>query len=409
MPSDPMPIDPIRRDPIRSVSIFGATGSIGEQTFDLLMRAGGPRAYRTVALTGGRNIARLAEMARALRAEIAVCADPSDLATLRQALSGSTVAAAAGPDAIAEAADRPADWMMSAIVGAAGLVPGLRALRHGRTLALANKESLVTAGPLLMQTALDHGARILPVDSEHSAIFQALHHEDIGSVERIILTASGGALRDWPLEALASATVAEALAHPNWAMGQRITIDSASMFNKALEVIETREFFGVAPDQIEVIIHPESLIHSMVGFRDGAILAHMGAPDMRHSIGYALNWPERAALPVARLDLAQVATLTFRAPDMARYPALRLAREVMAIRGLAGSAFNAAKEVALDHFLAGGIGFSDMAGIVEDTLARLSGEMRLGNAVLTLEDIQGMDHLSRIRAGECASLRASQR
>ncbi|MES2143236.1 MAG: 1-deoxy-D-xylulose-5-phosphate reductoisomerase, partial [Pseudomonadota bacterium] len=272
---------------MRSLSIFGATGSIGEQTFDLLMRAGGPATYRTVAVTGGRNAARLAEMARALRAEVAVCADPADLATLRDALAGTTTEVAAGSQAIADAADRPADWVMSAIVGAAGLVPGLRALRHGRTLALANKESLVTAGPLLLAEAARHGARILPVDSEHSAIFQALNAEDIAAVERIILTASGGALRDWPLEALASATVSQAMAHPNWAMGQRITIDSASMYNKALEVIETREYFGIDPDRIEVIIHPESLIHSMVGFRDGAIMAHMGAPDMRHSIGYA--------------------------------------------------------------------------------------------------------------------------
>ncbi|MFM7335392.1 MAG: 1-deoxy-D-xylulose-5-phosphate reductoisomerase, partial [Tabrizicola sp.] len=289
---------------MRSLSIFGATGSIGEQTADLLLRAGGAEAFRVVALTGGRNIARLAEMARELRAEVAVCAEASGLAELRARLEGSGVEAAAGSDAIVEAADRPADWVMSAIVGAAGLAPGFHALRHGSTLALANKESLVTAGPLLMAEAQRHGARILPVDSEHSAIFQALVGEDIASVERIILTASGGALRDWPLEALARATVKEALAHPNWAMGQRITIDSASMFNKALEVIETRECFGVAPDQIEVIIHPESLIHSMVGYRDGAVMAHMGAPDMRHSIGYALNWPERAHLPVARLDLA---------------------------------------------------------------------------------------------------------
>ena len=387
---------------MRSVSVFGATGSVGEQTFDLLMRAGGPAAYRTVALTGGRNVARLAEMALALRAEVAVCADETALAALRDALAGSGVAAAAGHGAIAEAADRPADWVMSAIVGAAGLVPGLRALRHGRTLALANKESLVTAGQLLMAEAARHGARILPVDSEHSAIFQALAGEDIASVERIILTASGGALRDWPLEALASATVREAMAHPNWAMGQRITIDSASMFNKSLEVIETREFFGVEPEQIEVILHPESLIHSMVGFRDGAIMAHLGAPDMRHAIGYALNWPKRDALPVARLDLAQVATLTFRAPDLQRYPALRLCREVMALRGLAGAAFNAAKEVALDHFLAGGIGFMQMAGVVEDTLSRLSAELCSANAPMTLEDVLAMDHLARTRAGEVA-------
>jgi len=394
---------------VRSISIFGATGSIGENTFDLIVRAGGADTFRTVALTGGRNVARLAEMARVLRAEIAVCADETCLPALRDALAGTGTLVAAGDAAIAEAADRPATWVMSAIVGAAGLVPGLRALRHGSTLALANKESLVTAGPLLMATAAQHGARILPVDSEHSAIFQGLVGEDIASVERIILTASGGALRDWPLEALAAATVTEALAHPNWAMGQRITIDSASMFNKALEVIETREYFGVRPDQIEVIIHPESLIHSMVGFRDGAIMAHMGAADMRHPIGYALNWPDRAHIPVARLDLAQISTLTFRAPDLARYPALRLCREVMATRGLAGAAFNAAKEVALNHFLGGGIGFMDMAGVVEDTLAGLSSDMRLHSDVLSLDDIIGADHLARIRAGEAACALAARR
>ncbi|MES2916101.1 MAG: 1-deoxy-D-xylulose-5-phosphate reductoisomerase [Pseudomonadota bacterium] len=394
---------------MRSISIFGATGSIGEQTVDLLQRAGGAGAYRVVALTGGQNIARLAELARDLRAEVAVCADPAGFTDLRDRLAGSGVEAAAGPEAIAEAADRPADWVMSAIVGAAGLVPGFRALRHGATLALANKESLVTAGPLLMAEAVRHGARILPVDSEHSAIFQALVGEDVASVERIILTASGGALRDWPLEALARATVAEALAHPNWSMGQRITIDSASMFNKALEVIETREFFGVLPEQVEVIIHPESLIHSMVGFRDGAIMAHLGAPDMRHSIGYALNWPDRAELPVARLDLAQVETLTFRAPDLARYPALRLAREVMARRGLAGAAFNAAKEVALDHFLAGGIGFMDMSGVVEAVLDGLNRDFGNNSETMTLEDVQAMDHLARIRAAEIARARAGEK
>ena len=393
---------------MRSLSIFGVTGSIGAQTVDLVQRAE-PGTYRVVAVTGGRNIAALADVARDLAAEVAVCADPGDLPGLRERLAGSGVAVAAGPEAIAEAADRPADWVMSAIVGAAGLVPGFRALRHGATLALANKETLVTAGPLLMAEAARHGARILPVDSEHSAIFQALVGEDTAAVERIILTASGGALRDWPLETLAAATVKEALAHPNWAMGQRITIDSASMFNKALEVIETREFFGVTPDQVEVIIHPESLIHSMVGYRDGAIMAHLGAPDMRHSIGYALHWPDRAHLPVARLDLAQIATLTFRAPDLARYPALRLAREVMARRGLAGASFNAAKEIALDHFLAGGIGFMDMAGVVEETLAALDDEM--GSSILPqhLEDVLQMDHLARVRAGEIARRMAGGR
>ena len=257
-----------------------------------------------------------------------------------------------------------------------------------------------------MRGAVQHKATVLPVDSEHSAIFQALVGEDIAAVERIILTASGGALRDWPMDRLAHATVEEALAHPNWAMGRRITIDSASMFNKALEVIETREFFGVDPDQIEVILHPESIIHSMVGFRDGAVMAHLGAPDMRHPIGYALNWPARAALPIARLDLARLGKLTFRDPDLARYPALRLAREVMAVRGLSGAAFNAAKEIALDWFLENRLGFMDMAAVVEDALDRLMSETCLANAASGLEDVLAMDRLARARATELAAGRA---
>ena len=391
---------------MRSISVFGATGSIGESTFDLLMRQGGASAYRTVALTGGRNIARLAEQARALNAEIAITAFDDCLPALRDALAGSGVKAAAGAGALLEAADRPADWVMSGIVGAAGIAPGFRALANGGTLALANKESLVAAGALLMSTAARHGARILPVDSEHSAVFQSLLGEDIATVERIIITASGGAFRDWPLERLASATVAEASTHPNWAMGQRITIDSASMFNKALEVIETHEYFGISPSQIEVLVHPESLVHAIVGFRDGGMISHLGAPDMRHAIGYALNWPDRSHLPVARLDLAQVATLTFRAPDEARYPALRLAREVMARRGLAGAAFNAAKEVALDRFLAGQIGFMQMASVVEAVLEATDADLGRENAPMTLEDVLAMDHLARVRAGEAARGRA---
>lgn len=388
---------------MRSVSVFGATGSIGENTFDLLMRAGGPAAFRTVALTGARNVARLAQMARALRAEVAVTAVPALLPDLRAALGGSGVAAAAGPEAILDAADRPADWVMSAIVGAAGLAPGMRALRHGGTLALANKESLVTAGPLLMATARAHGATILPVDSEHSAVFQALRGEDIARVERIVITASGGPFRTWPLERIAAATVAEAVAHPNWSMGVRISIDSASLFNKALELIETREYFGLAPERIEAIVHPQSIIHAMVGFRDGALMAHLGPHDMRHAIGYALNWPDRAPLPVERLDLARIAQLTFEAPDPVRFPALRLAREVMAAGGLAGAAFNAAKEVALDQFIAGGLRFLEMADVVEATLARLSRGNGLGNAPSALEEVEAMDHLARATAAEVAA------
>ena len=385
---------------MRKVSVFGATGSIGESTFDLLMRQGGAEAVHTVALTGGRNARRLAEMARALRAEVAVCADEACLGDLKDALAGSGIAAAAGAQAMRDAAERPVDWAMSAIIGAAGLQPGMQVLSQGATLALANKESLVTAGQLMLATAAANGARILPVDSEHSAIFQALTGEDISAVERIILTASGGALRDWSKERLPHARPADAMAHPNWSMGARITIDSASMFNKAMEVIETREFFGVLPGQIEVIIHPESLIHSMVGFHDGAIMAHLGAADMRHAIGFALNWPVRQPLPVARLDLAAVGALTFRAPDLDRFPALRLAREVMEQRGLAGTVFNAAKEIALDKFIAGQIGFMDMAGLVETTLARLSGETSLGKAAGSLDEVLAMDQLARIRASE---------
>ncbi|MCV2864372.1 1-deoxy-D-xylulose-5-phosphate reductoisomerase [Albidovulum sediminicola] len=390
---------------MRRVSVFGATGSIGENTFDLLMSQGGREAYRTVALTGGRNVARLAEMARALGAEVAVTAYDDCLADLKAALAGSGVEAAAGPAAIAAAADRPADWTMSAIVGAAGLVPGFRALAHGGTLALANKESLVTAGPMLMAKAAAHGARILPVDSEHSAVFQALVGEDMGTVEHITITASGGAFRDWPMERLVQATVAEASTHPNWAMGQRITIDSASMFNKALEMIEAREFFGIAPERIEVLVHPESLVHAMVGFRDGGMIAHLGAPDMRHAIGYALNWPERAHLPVARLDLARIGALTFRAPDPARYPALRLAREVMAVGGLCGAAFNAAKEAALDAFIAGRVGFTVMAEVVEAVLEALSQEGALGNGPGDLDMLLEADALARQRAAEVIARR----
>jgi len=387
----------------RKISIFGATGSIGQSTLDLIGRA--PEDYDVVALTGGGNVAQLAADALKFGADVAVIADEACLPELRAALAGSQTEATAGQAALLEAATRPADWVMSAIVGAAGLEPGLKALEQGATLALANKESLVTAGKLLMETAAKHGARVLPVDSEHSAVFQALVGEDMGAVERVIITASGGAFRDWPLERLAGASVDEASSHPNWDMGQRITIDSASMFNKALELIETREYFGISPAQIETIIHPQSLIHALVGFRDGALMAHLGPPDMRHAIGYALYWPKRQDLPVARLDLAQIAQLQFEAPDLARFPALRLARDVMEMRGGAGAAFNAAKEVALDAFLAREIGFMDMATVVEETLAALSKELTLSNPLETLADVLAMNHLARVRARSVISVR----
>lgn len=378
---------------MRKVSIFGATGSIGQNTVDLIARA--PDDYDVVALTGGGNIAQLAEDARRLGAEIAVTAYDDRLEDLRAALQGTGIAVAAGQGALIEAAGRPADWVMSAIVGAAGLAPGFEALRHGTTLALANKESLVTAGPLLLAEAASHGATILPVDSEHSAVFQGLVGEDVADVEKVIITASGGGLRDWPIEALPQARVTDAGAHPNWDMGQRITIDSASMFNKGMELIETKEFFGVPPEKIEAVIHPQSIVHALVGFCDGALMAHLGAPDMRHAIGYALHWPDRRYLPVARIDLAQIATLEFHTPDLNRYPALRIARAVMETGGKSGAVFNAAKEIALDGFIAGRIGFMDMSGVVESTLDAISSQIRLTSPMSSLEDVLETDHMAR--------------
>ncbi len=386
---------------MRKISIFGATGSIGQSTIDLIRRA--PDAYDVVALTGGHNIARLSADAIALQADLAVTAHDDRLEDLRAALAGSGIEAAAGQAALIEAATRPADWIMSAIVGVAGLAPGLKALEQGATLALANKESLVCAGQLLLQTAARHRARLLPVDSEHSAVFQGLVGEDIAAVERIIITASGGAFRDWPLEDLKEASLAQASSHPNWDMGQRITIDSASMFNKALEVIETREYFGVEPEQIEVLVHPESLVHALVGFNDGALMAHLGAADMRHAIGYALHWPERRDLPVARLDLAAIGQLNFRAPDLARYPALAQARDVMQRRGLMGAAFNAAKERALDHFIADRIKFTDMAEITARVLEQIETQSGLIDSAMTLDNVTQIDHIARKLADVAAA------
>lgn len=381
---------------LKRISIFGATGSIGQSTIDLIKRD--QAAYDVVALTGGANIAQLAQDARDLSADIAVTAYEDRLPDLRDALSGTGIDCAAGQGALVEAAARPADWIMSAIVGAAGLAPGFEALKHGTSLALANKESLVTAGPLLLAEAKTHKARILPVDSEHSAVFQALVGEQVSEVERVIITASGGPFRNWSAEQLKGATLAQACKHPSWDMGQRITIDSASMFNKALELIETKEFFGLNADQIEVIVHPGSYVHALVGFKDGALMAHMGAPDMRHAIGYALHWPERRELPVARLDLAKLGSLQFEAPDKIRFPALRLAREVMDTGGLAGAVFNAAKESALDLFIEGKIGFTEMAEIVERVLTQMSPDLGHVDAQITLDMVYQADAEARARA-----------
>ena len=390
---------------MRSISIFGSTGSIGQNTVDLILHQGGPAAYRVVALTGNGNIPLLARQARALRAELAVTADPAQYEALKAALAGTDIAVAAGPEALVEAAARPAEWVMSAIVGVAGLAPGLEAARHCDTLALANNESLVCAGPLLIDTCAAHETRLLPVDSEHSAIFQALQGEDRGGIERLLLTASGGPFRQMTRAQMAGMTLAQAVAHPNWSMGQRISIDSATMFNKALEMIEAQVLFGVAPEAIEVVVHPQSIIHSMVGFADGSIVAQLGPPDMRGAIGYALNYPKRRPLPVDRLDFAALAQLSFEAEDPTRFPALAMAREVMATGGLAGAIFNGAKEAALDAFIAGRIGFLEMAEMVRAVLDELGGAVDINVNQISLADVMRYDTLARARAADWAAAR----
>ncbi len=379
----------------RRVSILGATGSVGQQTVSLIAASGGREAYDVVALTGSANVPLLAAQAKRLGARIAVTADAGRLDALEAALAGTGIVAAAGPEALVAAASEPVDWAMSAIVGAAGLAPGLRLARQGTVLALANKESLVCAGELLKRTCAEHGTRLIPVDSEHSAIFQALQGERAAEVERIILTASGGPFRDWPVERMAAASPAQARAHPNWDMGERISIDSATMFNKALEVIEAHALFGVNPERIEVLVHPQSIVHSMVGFRDGSIIAQLGPSDMRGAIGFALNWPERRALPVERLDFAALGRLDFAPADPARFPALRLARRVMEMGGLAGAVFNAAKEAALDAFLAGRLGFLDMARLVEHVLEDLGPGAAAQGPGYDLEAVTALDAAAR--------------
>ena len=355
----------------RSVSVFGSTGSVGVNTVDLLTRQGGAEAYDVVALTGATNVELLARQARQLNAQFAVTASDNHLETLRELLSDHPCEVLNGAEGLCTVAQYETDWAMSAIVGAAGLAPTLELAKSTNTLGLANKESLVCAGELLLAACKDSGTTLLPVDSEHSAIFQSLQGENCSAIERIILTASGGPFRTWGVDKMAMASLDDALAHPNWEMGQRITIDSASMFNKALELIEAQKLFSVRPDQVEVVVHPQSIIHSMVGFADGAIMAQLGPADMRGPIGYALNFPDRLPLPLQRLDLGQLARLDFEPPDPLKFPSLRLAREVMEAGGATGAVFNAAKEVALDGFLAGNCGFLDMAEIVEECLIRL--------------------------------------
>lgn len=381
---------------MRRVSVFGATGSVGQNTIDLVARR--PEDFDVVAISGGANVALLATQAKRLRADLAVIAQDDLLSDLQDALVGTGIKAAAGRSALLDAAAIPVDWAMSAVVGFAGLEISLAIAKNTRTLALANKESLVCGGALLQKVCADHQTCLLPVDSEHSAIFQCIAGAD-KLVERVILTASGGPFLKSSLAAMEQATPEQAVVHPNWDMGQRISIDSASMFNKAMEVLETHALFDVTPDQIEVIIHPQSIVHSMVGFTDGAIMAHLGPADMRGPIGFALNWPERADLPVERLDFGALGALSFQHPDPAQFPALGLAEQTMQMGGLAGAAFNAAKEAALDLFLARKIGFLDMARVVRAVLAQTD---VASNDILCVEAVITADAIARVKAGEAA-------
>ena len=353
----------------RRISILGSTGSVGCNTIDLIERQ--PERYKIEALTANRNVALLAEQARRLRPRLAVIGDEARFGALKEALAGSGIELAAGPAALVEAAQRPAEWLMAAIVGAAGLEPTLAALRRGAIVALANKECLVCAGELMMEEVNRNGATLLPVDSEHNAIFQVFDFARRDAVERIILTASGGPFRTLDRAVMAHVTPAQAVAHPNWNMGAKISVDSATMMNKGLELIEAHHLFDLPAENIEVLIHPQSVVHSLVAYVDGSVLAQLGTPDMRTPIAYTLGWPERMPAPAERLDLAALGQLSFEPPDLERFPALRLARQALQSGGAAPTILNAANEVAVAGFLGGEVGFLEIAGIVEETLATM--------------------------------------
>ncbi|MCY0148732.1 1-deoxy-D-xylulose-5-phosphate reductoisomerase [Hoeflea sp. G2-23] len=375
----------------RRITILGSTGSIGCNTLDVMAHLGGSTTFEVPAITGMGNIELLAEQARATGAGFAVTADERRYNDLKSALSGSSIEIGAGPSALIEAAERDTDLLMAGIVGIAGLAPTLAAVAKGADIALANKECLVSAGDLFGAAMARGGGKLLPVDSEHNAIFQVLDQHQRHAVERIILTASGGPFRNHTREQMARVTPESAADHPNWSMGLKISIDSASMFNKALEMIEARHLFNMRPEQIEVIVHPQSVVHSMVGYSDGSVLAQLGAPDMRTAIGYAISHPRRASLPVERLDLAKLARLDFIAPDETRFPALALARIAMQRGGLQGAALNGAKEAALDAFISGHIGFLDMA----DVVARVMDQLDDGRGANSIEDVYAADSEAR--------------
>ncbi len=388
-----------RGDDPRRVTILGSTGSVGQSTVDLLLR--NPAGFAVEALTANRNPERLAEQARALRARFAAIADPIHYQALKDALAGTGTEAACGPHALIEAAQRPADWVMAGIVGAAGLAPTLAAIHRGVIVALANKEVLVCAGGLVMQEVSRCGATLLPVDSEHNAVWQCFDHARSETIERIILTASGGPFRERAFEDMRGVTPQEAVAHPNWSMGAKISVDSATMMNKGLEVIEAHHLFRLPLEQIEIVVHPQSIVHSAVVYRDGSVLAQLGSPDMRTPIAYALAWPDRIETPTKRLDLAAVGRLTFEPPDERRFPALRVAREALIRGGGCPTVLNAANETAVHAFLEGRIGFLDIVETVERTIERLP-----GGKLESLDDVYNFDKAAREVAAGLSNWRA---
>jgi 1-deoxy-D-xylulose-5-phosphate reductoisomerase len=386
----------------RRVTILGSTGSIGQSTVDLLLR--NRDAFSVEALTANRNATLLAEQTKALDARFAAIADPAEYPALKEALSGTGIEAACGRAAVVEAAERPADWMMAGIVGAAGLEPTLAAVRKGRIVAFANKEVLVCAGSLFMREVAAHGATLLPVDSEHNAIWQCFDFTRVEGIEKITLTCSGGPFRERSLAAMRAATPEQAVAHPTWRMGAKISVDSATLMNKGLELIEAHYLFQLAPERIDIVVHPQSIIHGLVTYCDGSVLAHLGSPDMRTPIAYALGWPGRTAAPTKRLDLADIGRLTFEAPDPERFPALRLAREALARGGAGPTVLNAANETAVHAFLAGRIGFLDIADTVERTLDQMPG----GN-LDSLDDVYHIDEAARGLAAKLVAARGVSR
>jgi 1-deoxy-D-xylulose-5-phosphate reductoisomerase len=385
---------------LKTISVLGSTGSVGTQTLDLV--ASNPERFQVRVLVGGRNVALLAAQARQFRPELTVISEEALLPELRADLAGTNLACAAGRAAVIEAAGRPADWTMSAITGIAGLEPTLASVRHGGAIAFANKEALVSAGDVLLRAVRDAGATLLPVDSEHNAVMQAMADGQHKAVEKIILTASGGPFRTWAAADMRAITPEAALRHPVWSMGAKISIDSATMMNKGLEVIEAARLFDLPSDRIEVLVHPQSVIHGMVCYADGSVLAQLGAPDMRIPIAHALAWPERLPTAAPRLDLAAIARLEFSAPDEVRFPALRLAREALVAGAGAPAVLNAANEVAVAAFLARQIGFLDIAAIVESVLQQFGAP-----AVPDLDAVLATDQAARAAAGRLATARAA--